>query len=239
MKMQMNNQMTSPIKNSLQIMPKLLYGFFLSVLLFGFIGTGFAKEPVNIETARLNIIRYHDSGAYESDINKIITQALNYLEWRLTQQPTNGKLAIVLDVDETCLSNYKHLVKLNFGAPPIDIRKYDFGSDLPTIEPTLKLFRFAVEHNIPVFFITGRYEKDRADTEKNLINNGFTPWAGIIMRPNSAIKIPAVTYKTEARKHLTEEGYDIILNIGDQQSDINGGYADKTFKLPNPFYIVK
>jgi len=31
----------------------------------------------------------------------------------------------------------------------------------------------------------------------------------------------------------------IIANIGDQESDLAGGFAEKTFKLPNPFYISK
>jgi len=29
-----------------------------------------------------------------------------------------------------------------------------------------------------------------------------------------------------------------ILNMGDQESDPAGGYADVTFKLPNPFYYI-
>jgi acid phosphatase len=31
----------------------------------------------------------------------------------------------------------------------------------------------------------------------------------------------------------------IIANMGDQASDLAGGHAEKTFKLPNPFYLTK
>jgi transcriptional regulator len=35
---------------------------------------------------------------------------------------------------------------------------------------------------------------------------------------------------------LTSEGRQIIANIGDQMSDLSGGWSEKTFKLPNAFY---
>jgi HAD superfamily, subfamily IIIB (Acid phosphatase) len=31
-----------------------------------------------------------------------------------------------------------------------------------------------------------------------------------------------------------QEGYTIILSVGDQESDLKGGYAERVFKLPNP-----
>ncbi len=48
----------------------------------------------------------------------------------------------------------------------------------------------------------------------------------------------AEAYKTSARWGLVSEGYRIVASIGDQTSDLVGGYADKTFQLPNPFYTV-
>ena len=38
---------------------------------------------------------------------------------------------------------------------------------------------------------------------------------------------------------ITADGYTIIANLGDQESDLAGGYAEKTFKLPNPFYLTE
>jgi hypothetical protein len=29
-----------------------------------------------------------------------------------------------------------------------------------------------------------------------------------------------------------------VANFGDQYSDLKGGYADRTFKLPNPNYFL-
>jgi HAD superfamily, subfamily IIIB (Acid phosphatase) len=34
--------------------------------------------------------------------------------------------------------------------------------------------------------------------------------------------------------HIESLGYDIVANFGDQFSDLVGGFADRTFKMPNP-----
>jgi len=35
------------------------------------------------------------------------------------------------------------------------------------------------------------------------------------------------------------EGYEIVANVGDQVSDLAGGFADRTFKLlPNPSFLL-
>ena len=47
-----------------------------------------------------------------------------------------------------------------------------------------------------------------------------------------------VEYKANTRKHIESLGYDIVLNVGDQWSDLQGGYADYTLKLPNPTYFL-
>jgi len=48
-----------------------------------------------------------------------------------------------------------------------------------------------------------------------------------------------VQYKSGTRAHIEKDlGYEIIANFGDQYSDLDGGYADRTYKLPNPTYFV-
>jgi hypothetical protein len=46
-------------------------------------------------------------------------------------------------------------------------------------------------------------------------------------------------FKTETRRRLQAEGRVIIANLGDQDSDLAGGFAERTFKLPGPFYQTK
>jgi hypothetical protein len=46
-------------------------------------------------------------------------------------------------------------------------------------------------------------------------------------------------FKIDTRRKLEQDGYVIIANIGDQNSDLVGGYAERFFKLPNPFYLMQ
>ncbi|RDI41505.1 HAD family acid phosphatase [Aquicella lusitana] len=197
-----------------------------------------AKEPTNLAVVKQGLVRYHDSGQYDKDIDHVIKEATRYLKIRLAQPRDDKKPAIVLDIDETSLSNYPDMVKLNFGGTLEEIQQAeDQGSD-PVIQPTLKLYQFAKANKVAVFFITGRKEEERAVTEANLKKAGYTDWNGLILRDGEYKNKPAAEYKTVMRKKLEEEGYDIVLNIGDQRSDLEGGYADKTFKLPNPYYFI-
>jgi predicted secreted acid phosphatase len=47
-----------------------------------------------------------------------------------------------------------------------------------------------------------------------------------------------IHYKSATRAHIESLGYDIVANFGDQWSDLIGGFADKTFKMPNPNYYL-
>ncbi len=47
-----------------------------------------------------------------------------------------------------------------------------------------------------------------------------------------------IHYKSATRAHIESLGYEIVGNFGDQFSDLIGGSADKTFKLPNPNYFL-
>jgi HAD superfamily, subfamily IIIB (Acid phosphatase) len=47
-----------------------------------------------------------------------------------------------------------------------------------------------------------------------------------------------IPYKAGTRAYIESKGYDIVADFGDQYSDLYGGYADRTFKLPNPSYYL-
>ena len=47
-----------------------------------------------------------------------------------------------------------------------------------------------------------------------------------------------IHYKSATRAHIESLGYEIVGNFGDQFSDLIGGSADKTFKMPNPNYFL-
>jgi predicted secreted acid phosphatase len=49
---------------------------------------------------------------------------------------------------------------------------------------------------------------------------------------------PTIQYKSGTRAYIESQGYNIVADIGDQFSDLLGGFADKTFKMPNPNYYL-
>jgi predicted secreted acid phosphatase len=197
-----------------------------------------AQEPINLADIKNQLIKYHDSGEYATDIKIVNHEALQYLKQRLQLADFQGKKpAIVLDIDETSLSNYQDMVKLNFGGTLKEIiDNEDKGSD-PAIQTTLTLYQFARAHNVAVFFVTGRFEYERKATETNLEKAGYKHWDKLVLREGKYTHATAAEYKAAIRKQLAAN-YDILINMGDQYSDLAGGYADKTFKLPNPYYFI-
>jgi acid phosphatase len=99
------------------------------------------------------------------------------------------------------------------------------------------LARLAGERGVAVFFLTGRPERYRAVTERNLRAAGYE-WTGVILKPDDLNVRGAAEFKAPERKKLVDAGYTIIVNVGDQRSDLDGGHAERTYKLPNPFYFI-
>jgi predicted secreted acid phosphatase len=209
--------------------------FIIALLAFAFLSAH--AEPENLNFVRGRLVAYHDSGQYAMEVASQLQKAQDYLVKRIAE-PHKNKLAIVLDIDETSLSNYESMKKLNFGGSKEDIdHDIELGNDT-IIQPTLDLFNLAEKNKVAVFFITGRAEHERAITEKNLKQAGYNQWQGLTLRPEIYHETSIVPYKSSARAALIQKGYDIILNIGDQWSDLKGGNADKSIKLPNPYYYL-
>jgi hypothetical protein len=79
----------------------------------------------------------------------------------------------------------------------------------------------------------------RVPTERNLKVQGYEGYVGIYFKPENYQNPSVVDHKTKSREAIEKAGYDILLNIGDQDSDLKGGHALKTFKIPNPAYYVR
>lgn len=210
--------------------------------IFSLMPTALAQEPQpNLDLYKQSLIRYHDSGEYAKDLAIVEKQAEDYLQTRVAANARLAKpkkLAIVFDIDETVLSNYPILKKKDFAHTLDTIRANQPKGTDPVIPEMYKLYQVAIKNNVAVFFVTGRLEKLKDATVQNLQRVGYTQWAGLVLKPNHYKGNSASVYKTAVREQIESKGYDIIMNIGDQKSDLVGGHADKTFKLPNPYYFV-
>jgi predicted secreted acid phosphatase len=198
------------------------------------------------------LLRYEKSGQYEHDIKEAVDKAKTYLSQHSAEK---GKLAMVLDIDETALSNWPELKADNFEffltgpcnisvdgtvRPPCGWNKWVALEKSLPIVPTLELYRQARSHGVKVFFITGRTEAQRAATAANLWAAGYKGFtdSDLIMKPTDSHPKSLATFKTAARRAIANAGYVIVLNVGDQYSDLSGDYAQEPIKLPNPFYYV-
>ena len=146
------------------------------------------------------------------------------------------KLAIVLDIDETSLSNYSAINADNFTFG-VNSQGEAVNKIGVAIAATLELFNLAKKNGVAVFFITGRGEAVRQPTTENLQAQGYSGWDGLTLKP-AGTTLTTVAYKSGARAAIEHQGYRIIANVGDQYSDLAGGHEDKAFKLPNPFYFL-
>jgi hypothetical protein len=160
-----------------------------------------------------------------------------------------AKPAIVLDVDDTSVNTYNYELEQGFNYTPASNSAYIANKNMDAVFGMNTLTNWAAAKGITVFWITGRPEAQRADTVRNLAAVGYKPAADTAhLYLKNAAAPPAylpcgatcttVQYKSGTRAHIESMGYDIVANFGDQYSDLSGGYADKTFKLPNPMYFL-
>lgn len=181
--------------------------------------------------------QYYETGAYFKDIQKQLNEARGYLDRQLQLKSVN-RLAVVLDIDETCLSNFRAMERLAFTNNTSAISAIFMQANADPILPVLEFYKYALSKNVAVFFISARPDTPefKIATAQNLKNAGFTAWDELILKPLDKDNMSTQDFKIASRKQITSQGFDIILNIGDQSADLEGGYAQARVKLPNPFY---
>jgi predicted secreted acid phosphatase len=150
-----------------------------------------------------------------SDVTAVTDQAQAYLTGALASVPAGEKPAIVLDIDNTALASY-----------------FSSTYPVPATPPVLALAKYAAAHGAKIFFVTGRPDVIDAFTEYNLTTVGYQ-LDGLYSRNPIQLFESLQTFKTGARQQITADGYTIVANIGNSQSDLDGGYAQATFKLPD------
>jgi predicted secreted acid phosphatase len=190
----------------------------------------------NLTPIKTQISAYHDSGEWDADIYRVLRPAREYL---LENLDGGGRPAIVFDIDDTLLSNYAVLKANDFGRVIPLLRMAIEAAAFPPIAGSVDLYRTAVANGVAVFLISGRAESLRAATERNLAEAGITDVAGMFLVPDDAPPAPTVVpFKSDARRRIAEQGYRILVNVGDQESDLAGGWTERTYKLPNPMYLI-
>lgn len=186
------------------------------------------------------VVSYYDSGRWADDVRTALRTARRHMLAELDDVPKRKTPAIVLDIDDTSLTQYpcRKPGDLPFNDPAAGAACVASGT-LPAIRPARKLYRLAQRKDVEVFFVTGRPEASRDATVANLRRAGFRGDHTLVLRPNDTLGEPSVVpYKSEAREVIVDEGHDILVNVGDQWSDLKGGFADHRVKVSNPMYFI-
>lgn len=217
---------------------KRLPHLFASLVLLALVGCATApSEPRNLDWSKAEIRDYVKSGRYQGDIVAVAAKADAWLVERASHRAAGERTAVVFDLDETLLSNWPFMLEADLGGSDAAWDAWLSSAKSTSIEPIGEVYRTARRLGLEIYFITGRHERLRAATQRNLRAVDCIVSSALIMKPNDA-KETAAAFKTAVRARLTSQGAVIVGNLGDQASDLAGGYAERTFKLPDPFYFT-
>ena len=166
----------------------------------------------SLPEAQKKVVAYLDSGAYDRDFAAVVAQARAYVE---TRAKAVARPAIVLDVDETSLSNWPAYRANGWGRitagpcelpkGPCGLRAWQASAQSKALAPTVGLVRRARELGVAVFFVTGRPPELREATEKNLREQGYE-WDGVVLQPAGATFASAVDFKAPERRKIARGG---------------------------------
>jgi predicted secreted acid phosphatase len=179
------------------------------------------------------IVAYHDSGQWDRDT----TRATDRGRRALLAVAGAPRPAVVLDVDDTALSSYDCLHRADFDRSALTACAT--RARMPAVPQTRSLYRFARREGFTVFFVTGRRESMGAATRRNLRLRGYRGTLRLTMRRDGPRRGSNAQYKARARRAIEARGYAVVLNVGDQRSDLASGPSGTRVKLPNPMYVTR
>jgi predicted secreted acid phosphatase len=214
----------------------------------------------NIDSDKSTIRKYYnassagiankESSPYITEMHSIESSTLASLP---AVDPAENK-AIVFDADDTTLWTYDmEDAEMHFNFTTAIQDPWVFEGKFPATPGMVDFVAAVQAKGYAIFGITGRRAVQEDATVANLVKVGYTAFNGDNFytkwnEPQATNKPSYVTcvavcttveYKANTRKHIEQDlGYDIVLNVGDQWSDLQGGYADRALKLPNPTYYL-
>jgi len=144
-----------------------------------------------------------------ADVSTAMHGARPFLRDRAAQAGPEDHLAINLDIDNTSLATY-----------------YQRGQAVRTVRNAARL---ASRLGITLLFNTGRLESRLGDVRSQLIRAGYA--VGTICTRNPGELLPAS--KQRCRQSFVDQGFTIVANIGNNDTDFVGTNYERAFRLPN------
>lgn len=159
--------------------------------------------------------------------------ALQYQAYTLARYALDNNLkslkkgavpAVVVDVDETVLSNGPAQAKIVLSGKP-----YPYGweewvkeASAQAIRGATEFLTYAASKKVRVFYVTNRKEEHRAATIKNLQAAGFPDVS------EATVLCSRGDWDKEARRKFIREKHEIVLLIGDNLNDFSSEFSGKS-----------
>ena len=151
---------------------------------------------------------------------------------------------MVFDIDETALSNWEAIKANDFG------RVIDGPCD--ELPRAVRLAGWDLRAQSTVIAADdGRLQHREGPRRGDLLHHrprrvpargdrtqpaavGYTGYTRLIMEPPGAHYVSAADFKAPQRQAIEQEGYTIIANVGDQPSDLDGGFSERDVPAAEP-----
>jgi hypothetical protein len=144
-----------------------------------------------------------------ADVKAAMKGSRPYVRGRVATKGADERLAVNFDIDNTVLATY-----------------YDGGGPIPLM---LHFSKLLSRLGVAMVFNTGRSADQQARTVTQLTRAGF-PVAEVCLR-NKGETLPVG--KQRCRDGFIDEGYTLIANVGNNDSDFVGDGYERAFRLPN------
>ena len=149
------------------------------------------------------------ASVWRADVKDVMAGSVGYLEKRKERAKPGAKLALNLDIDNSMVAT-----------------QYAPGT---AMGPVLALVKKARRLGIKVFVNTARKASLRDETLDELAAAGYQI-DGICLRARG---VTAAESKPKCRARFRQQGFVLVANVGNNDTDFAGGGYEKAYRLPN------
>jgi predicted secreted acid phosphatase len=144
-----------------------------------------------------------------ADVKAAMKGSRGYVRERVASKTADERLAVNFDIDNTVIATY-----------------YDGGGAIPQM---LRFSKLLDRLGVDLVFNSGRLADQQSRTVRQLTRAGF-PVAEVCLRTKGET-LPVG--KQRCRDHFIDEGWTLIANVGNNDTDFVGDGYEKAYRLPN------
>lgn len=111
--------------------------------------------PINLAVAKSAVKAYRNSGQYTEDMFLLTAKWWNYFEG-LPKPGKNSTKTVVFDIDDTVLSSYEEMVRIDFGYIAKLSQEYQSAHNMSAIPEMKWFYDKLVAGGYTIIFLTGR-----------------------------------------------------------------------------------